>query len=126
MPMDPQGMDPRGIDLQELDSRPFALLLCGTDESGEDDWVAFGGVARCKENGLFLERGRGQSDFEIRPEWYDRIRSIDGEVKEILNGADYVLSLSVGNLEDDPNGTYLPTGLKWPQSGDPVSPRSAD
>ena len=98
------------MDIAELDGKLFTLWL--TDEA--DESVVYSGIARLKGTGLLLERDK-QSSFEIRSEWYERIRTVTSEdMRKILLGADYFLHLMVGNLLDvsGPEG-YEATGLKW-------------
>jgi hypothetical protein len=106
---------PTVVTLAEVDGKPFALLLCAETEDGENDWAVFPGIARVRDGTLFLERSGNDPDVEIRPEWHHLIRPVKPEVRQILLGADYSLSLSVGNLPDDAGPEYLSTGLKWPQ-----------
>jgi hypothetical protein len=97
-----------------LMGKRLALVLWAKGENGEDD------VAMCvgeisKRNGRYLlVRESEQPPVEIRDEWLERIRQVPGDLKEILEGADYQLSLRVGRAEDT-DGSLEPTGLKWPR-----------
>jgi hypothetical protein len=62
------------MDIAELDGKLFTLWL--TDEA--DESVVYSGIARLKGTGLLLERDK-QSSFEIRSEWYERIRTVTSE-----------------------------------------------
>jgi hypothetical protein len=99
------------MDLAELDGKLFTLWL--TDEA--DESVVYSGIARLKVTGLFLEQDQ-QPPFEIRSEWYERIRTVTSEaVRKILRGADYFLHLLVGKLPDESGSeVFEKTGLKWP------------
>jgi hypothetical protein len=99
------------MDVVEINGKPFTLWL--TDEA--DESVVYSGIARLKASGLFLERDQ-QPPFEIRSEWYERIRTVTSEeVRKILRGADYFLHLLVGNLPDESGSEgFEKTGLKWP------------
>ena len=95
----------------------LALLLTGEDEHGGDDWVVFAGVVRQDGERLVLERNEGP--FELRAEWIERIRPVKAELRDVLLDADYVLTLSVGNLPAGaPTDGFEATGLKWPQKDD--------
>jgi len=94
-------------------NKKFALVLWAEDEQGEEDVAVFSGTLVKKGGLYFLERRTGQSP-EIREEWLDRIMPVESELKEILMGCDYQLSLSVGKAKD---GQVLENfgGLKWPK-----------
>lgn len=102
------------VDLTPYDGKPFALLLCRETADGEEDWVVCSGVARLKGQSLFLERSARDPDVEIRQEWHGRIRPTDDETREIFQGAEFFLSLTVGNLPDDQTQGMEPFGIKWP------------
>ncbi len=103
------------MDLSEYDGKQFALLLCGETDDGEDDWAVFPGVARVRHGALFLERHGDKPDIEILPEWQDRIRPTNDKTKQILQGASYYVSLTVGKKPDEKDAGYVPTGLQWPE-----------
>lgn len=101
----------------QLVGRRLALLLQGEDEQGQDDWAVFTGTVREDGGRLFLDREQGALD--LQKDWIERVQPVEPEVSEVLLGADYVLSLSVGTLPDDVSAEGLePTGLKWPPSSD--------
>jgi hypothetical protein len=102
------------VDLTLYDGKAFALLLCGATADGEEDWIVCSGVARLKGESLFLERSAHEPDVEIRQEWFGRIRPTDDETRAILQGADYFLSLMVGNLSGDQAEGMEKFGLQWP------------
>lgn len=102
------------VDLTRYDGKRFALLLCGQSEDGEDDWAVFPGIARLRDNCLFLERSRDAPHVEIQPEWYERIKPTNNTSRDILQGADYYLGLTVGNISDEDAKGLEGIGLKWP------------
>lgn len=105
------------VEPAQLVGKRLALLLIGEDEHGQDDCAIFAGIVRQDGSRLVLDRDDGP--FELRDEWIERIRPVEAQVKDILLGADYVLSLSVGNLPGGASTAELePTGLKWPQRND--------
>lgn len=103
------------MNLYEYKGKPFALLLCGETEYSEDDWAVFSGTAYIRNDKLYLERYGDQPDIEIMAEWYERIQETNESVKDILQGADYFITLSVGQMPEDADDSYIPLGLKWPK-----------
>ena len=99
------------MELIALDGQVFTLWL--TDDANESS--VFSGIARWNGQSLFLER-RGAPNFEVRPEWYERIFPVnDQQSREILLGAAYCLRLQVGSLDPSDEGEYESTGLQWPK-----------
>lgn len=101
--------------LTSLDGCSFALLLWVEGDDGEDDVALFSGTLRYKDGVLNMARADGRV-IRMLPEWYEGIRPVsDPEIAAIVGGADYVLSLSVGNLPDSANPDSLEgLGLRWP------------
>lgn len=102
------------MNLSPYHDRRIALLLCAETPDGEKDWAVFPGVVRVRGDALVLERPGDQPDIELPREWYERIQPVAETVREILQGADYVISLSVGPVPADSSG-FAPFGLKWPR-----------
>ena len=99
------------MNISALDGQTITLWL--TDDA--DESVVFSGIARWTGRRLFLQR-HGGADFEIRPEWYNRIFPVsDQQSREILLGAAYCLRLQVGSLDPSATGEYELTGLRWPK-----------
>lgn len=87
----------------------------GETADGEDDWAVFSGALAQGPSGLFQDRGT-KPRFEIREEWIERIKPVGSDLKDILLGAEYCLSLSVGPIpEGETTESYVCTGLKWPE-----------
>ena len=103
------------MDLTRYDGRTLALLLCSETADGEDDWAVFPGVARVRGSSLYLERSGDEPDVEIRSEWCERIEPTNDESRPILQGADYYLGLTVGNMTRDVIEGLERLGLKWPK-----------
>ena|SRR5487761_1701764 len=104
----------RDMDLQALNGKRFALWL--TDE--KDESVVFGGIVRWDGHTLLLDRDKKRS-FEIREEWYERIKPVPDSVKKILLNTELFLRLFVGDLplgEDE--SKFQNTGLQWPATDD--------
>ena len=103
------------MDLTRYDGKPFALLLMGETEDGQDDWAVFPGIARLKDSSLYIERAGNEPPIEIQPEWYERIKPTNDESRDILQGADYFLGRTVGNFSDEDAKDLQSIGLKWPK-----------
>ena len=101
--------------LTNTDGRSLALLLWGKTEDGKDDVAIFIGTLRNEGGGLCMIQADG-SPVTIRPEWYDRIKPVsDSEIASVLRGAEFVLSLSIGDLPETLNPAELESlGVKWP------------
>ena len=96
----------------ELIGERLALVLMGVDQAGEDDWAVFAGRISERDGSLFFDHERGS--LELVPEWISRIRAADANIRSILLGAPYVLSLNVGHVSDEVAATLRMTGLRWP------------
>ena len=100
----------RDMDFQALNGKRFTVWL--TDE--KDDSVVFSGILHWDGHMLLLDRGKKPS-FEIREEWYERIKPVPDSVKEILLDAESFLRLFVGSLPPGEDTSKLQeTGLQWP------------
>ena len=98
-------------------------LLTQTDVSGksltlvlvaDDGTAVVTGKVFVFGDDLVFEHGDEPFRFTLPDDALERIRSVAPEASEILNGADYFLSLSVGNHDEIPPGNSERTGLKWP------------
>jgi hypothetical protein len=105
-------MNPRS-----LEGRRFAIVgvLQGNDPDDEQ-WAVFPGTLHFVEERLWLKRAGAKPAVEIRPEWFDRIREVEPDLRDTLQGAEYMLVLTVGALADDEGAGWDITGLRWPQS----------
>jgi hypothetical protein len=54
------------MDLTTLDGKPFALLLMGTTQEGEDDWAVFRGIIHLERGHLYMERGTSRGSTSDR------------------------------------------------------------
>lgn len=100
------------MDIAAINGKRLAIWL--TDDSNESG--LFAGEARWDGTTLRLDRG-ATPPFEVRPEWYDRIKAINSdEVRSSLLDSDYYLRLWVGKLPDAANETeFEKTDLQWPE-----------
>jgi hypothetical protein len=100
------------MNLDQINGKSLAIVL--SDDKGEG--ATFHGTARWDGETLVIDRGKGNPDFEIRKEWYERIQPVKGPVaKAILEDAEFWLQLRVGPVADDDTTAFEPMGLKWPE-----------
>jgi hypothetical protein len=103
------------VPTRELIGQRLCLLLTGTDDAGEPEWVIFPGTVVSQPDGLYLDRAERGPLFELREEWHPRIKPVPPELEQVCQGAAYYLRLTVGRAEDEPDHeTFLPTGLRRP------------
>lgn len=78
-------------------------------------WVVISGVAKWNAGHLFLHRDKDVPEFPVPDSALGRIKSVSADVRGILEGADYSITLSVGPIPDgvDP-ATLIHTGFRWP------------
>lgn len=101
----------RSIDGNEFIGKRIALVLW---QAPDDAAYAVGTVVA--ENGLYaLEFADGTAPFPLRMNWFPRLQKGSAETDDIFDGAEYILSLSLGELPDNTASSELtPTGLRWP------------
>jgi hypothetical protein len=102
-------------DLSHLHDKKFAIIMIEDDGSEEGDWVVISGFAKWRNGHLFLHREMDIPEFPVPDEALDRINLVSADVRDILEGAAYSITLSVGPIPDgiDP-ATLIHTGFKWP------------
>jgi hypothetical protein len=104
------------MDLGVLNGTVLALLLISETDQGEDDWAVCSGVFRIRGGTALLDRGPGSPEFELLPEWLERIKPTNDGTRPILLNASHYLPLRVGELPEDAEpAAFTATGLKWPQ-----------
>ena len=104
------------IDTTSLEGKVLALIATGTTETGEQETVVFTGTMRRVEGNLTFERGPNGMQFNIPSDWCDRIKVVVPELSDILCGADYCVTLAVGNIKEGENiSQFKLIGLKWPK-----------
>ena len=94
--------------------RSLALILWSENSEGEDDVAVFGGTLMLKDEQFLLVRNDG-AHIQLRPEWIDRIKTVDSELRETLLQCEYCISLTLGDAEGD-DGPFEDFGLKWPDA----------
>jgi hypothetical protein len=110
----PKVSRPTLINTLPFENKVLALIATGTSAKGEEETAVFTGTVRRVGQNLVFDRGQG-AQFSIPYTWYERIKVVAPSVKEILLGAEFCISLSVGNIaEDDDLSTFESMGLKWP------------
>ena len=87
-------------------NRTLAIIAWGKDDKGQDDVAIVTGILTTSDDAFFLHRGSENLPFRIQGQWLDRIGEVQPENKDLLQGADFQLSLSVGNLADDDLVSY--------------------
>lgn len=103
------------MDISDIAGRSIALLLVGENNEGEPECAVFLGHVERADGELQVNLGEGRGPFPLTPEYLERIEPVKDEVREILLGADLLLSLSVAPLPDDAGeGEFQPLGLRWP------------
>lgn len=103
------------IDPANTNGKKLALVLWGENKAGEDDVAVFTGILHWDGSHLFLNRENNEP-IKILDEWMERIKIVTEDIKDIVLGSEYIISLSVGNLPDcKGNSEYERIGLKWPQ-----------
>ena len=102
-------------DLNHINGKKLAMVAWSKDVDGKDDVVVFTGTAVLTEYGITLKRS-DTSSFELQDEWIERIEKVPSHLKETLMDADYLFSVSIGNLSDDSGFSgFEETSLKWPK-----------
>jgi hypothetical protein len=103
------------VDLSNVNGRCLAMIAWGKTADGEKDVAVFSGIAVWDGSVLTMRREPETASFAIPAEWYARLRPVEAGLKEMLLGADYCFSVSVGNLdEEDDSSGFRNTGLTWP------------
>lgn len=100
----------------ELEGKLVALLVVGEDAEGEADARVFVGRCRCPDGAVELDRGAAHPPVKLFEEWLGRMQLVPESVRNILQGADYVIRLSIGSLPDDDLSGFVQMGLRWPPS----------
>lgn len=105
----------RIIDTNEFIGKRIALLLW---QGPNDAAYAVGTVA--EQGGEYtLEFADGTPAFPLEIDWLLRLAKVNAETYDLFDGADYVLSLSIGNLPESVDPSELtPTGLRWPDDAE--------
>ena len=105
---------------EELHGKRLAMIVWGASADGEEEAVVYAGEANWDGATLRVTFAGAVGDsFQVREEWLDRIDSVDSESKEILLGADFAFSVSIGPLPENADvSEYVRTGLRWPADDD--------
>ena len=88
------------------------------DDNGTEDgeWIVLTGIANWKNGHLSVYRGEDTPEFPVPDNTLDRIKTVAPEVREILEEAEYSVTLSVGPIPDDLDPSTLNhTGFTWPK-----------
>ena len=96
--------------LEELDGKPFAVILVDYTEGKEGAWHVFRGQAKLASGRLFVDRGT-DTDFPIPDNTLDRIKQVTPQIASVVGDAEYFTMLTVGPLlgENLPHQSSEPT-----------------
>ena len=98
----------------ELDGKILAILLC-EETDGKRQASCHTGSIRRSGAGYEFHREDGSVSLNLTTEWLKRIQPVPDELKDVLLGAELVLSLTVGPIPDGVDSSDLvATGLKVP------------
>jgi hypothetical protein len=107
------------VDPAAIHGRRIAMIAWGEKRDGSEDVAVFAGIANWDGAHLTMLRQPEGTVFPVPDEWLERLEPVDPTVKDILLGAEYCFSVTIGSL---PEGVdlveYLKTGLKWPDEPD--------
>lgn len=103
----------KNMKIANVNGKKLSLVIWGKNKDGEDNVRVYLGIAVYEKNKLYLERDEDR--VPILDEWLDRIKKTkDSEIKDILLGADYSLSLSIGNKPKDISPSeFIKLPIKW-------------
>ena len=96
-----------------MHEKSLTLLLVSDD----DGTAVITGTVLSVSDGLIFEHGGTPSQFALPDDALERIRPVDASLREIIGEADFMLSLTVGQLDEAPSEDAEATGLKWPGGG---------
>ena len=96
--------------VQALDGKKLSLILAQPKCVSVFDCAVLTGIARWRGGHLFLDRGRHFLDLQVPDEVVSRIQRIAPELRGILYGAEYMVSISpsappVHDVEPRPQNT---------------------
>ncbi len=100
----------RIIDANEFIGKRIALVLW---QAPDDAAYAVGTVA-VRDGAYELEFTDGTAPFPLQKSWFPRLLKASAETDDIFDGAEYILSLSLGELPDNTaTSELMTTGLRW-------------
>ena len=101
----------KSIDGNEFIGKRIALVLW----QAPDDAAYAVGTLSVQDGEYSLEFADGTAPFPLRRKWFSRLQKGSAETDDIFDGAEYILSLSLGELPDNTASSELTsTGLRWP------------
>ena len=99
--------------IDDVVDQTLALVLWARDANGDDDVAVFTGFVRRAGAKYVLELANNPP-LELLDRWLPRIRPATREIQDIVEGAHFVLSLSVQDAKAA-SGQLRSTGLRWPR-----------
>ena len=106
-------------DLNHIHNKKFAIIFVEDDGSEDGRWTVLAGVAKWRDEHLFVHLGMDVPEFPIPDDTLDRVKPVLPEVRDVLEQADFSTMLTVGPLppDTDPSAfTYI--GLTLPRDGE--------
>src|SRR3954451_8828735 len=101
-------------DLFQVHNKSFAIIMVADDGSEAGDSVFLTGTTKWRDGNLFVHCGMDIPEFPIPDDALDRVKEVSAEVRDILEGADYSITLTVGPIPDDVDpAKLLHTGFRW-------------
>jgi len=88
------------IDLNYLDGKTLALILWGNNKEGKSDIRICMGTIRKQGVDLFFDCKPRSPGFFLEGYLVAQIKLPDDSLKQVMKGAQFILSLSVGTLHD--------------------------
>jgi hypothetical protein len=99
------------MDVEQAVGKCITLVVTNVEK--EDDVHVYAGLLHIHDGHYtFVNEEKGWR-VQLDLEQLGRIRPVDGELREILLGADYYLPLTVRSLPTNGQDEILKTGLKW-------------
>ena len=105
-------------DLATIHDKKFAVIFVEDDGTEHGKWTILTGVAKWRDEHLFVHRGLDVPEFPIPDDTLDRVKPVLPEVRGMFDEADYYTMLFVGPLPKDTDASEIThTGLRLPRDG---------
>lgn len=102
------------IDYYTIKNKKIALSIWNAEK--ENDAHVYLGVIKRKEGGYYFVNKEKGWLIPLEDEWLSRLKVVKEDLKSTLLGADYIISLLMGDLPDDDEGNTVKTGVNWNNS----------
>ncbi|MGH9533940.1 MAG: hypothetical protein ACRD2E_03680 [Terriglobales bacterium] len=104
----------QAINPAETHGKRIAMVAWSTKPDGSDDVVVFTGICDWDGTRLKVVRQPPESSFVLQDDWLTRLRSVPGDLRDMLLSADYYFDVTIGPLEENYRGPLVGLGIKWP------------